>query len=59
MEKITNRYALINSIDDDFGIVFALFLFPSNIRTKVSGVLDSFLSFLRNMKKEKLITCWF
>jgi hypothetical protein len=44
-EEITNPSTLVNLIDDDFGIVFQLFLFVSNIRRKVCGVLDSFLSF--------------
>jgi hypothetical protein len=29
MEKITNPFALVNFIDDDFEIVFHLFLFAS------------------------------
>jgi hypothetical protein len=44
-EKIPNTYALINSMNDDFGIVFQLFFFISNIKMEVCGVLDSFLSF--------------
>jgi hypothetical protein len=30
-------------IDDDFGIVFELSLFASNIKREVCGVLDSFI----------------
>jgi hypothetical protein len=40
MEKITNPFALVNSIDDDFGIAFDLFLFVSMF---VCDVLDSFI----------------
>jgi hypothetical protein len=31
-EEITNPFAPVNLIDDDFGIVFELSLFASNIR---------------------------
>jgi hypothetical protein len=37
-ETIINTYALVNSIDDDFGITFELFLFASNIKMEVCGV---------------------
>jgi len=45
MENFTNPSIPINLIDDDFGIAFELSLFASNIKRKVCGVLDSFLSF--------------
>jgi hypothetical protein len=44
-EETINPYAQVSLIDDDFGIAFELFLFASNIKKKVCGVLDSFLSF--------------
>jgi len=44
-EEITNPSTLVNLIDNDFEITFELSLFNSNIRRKVCGVLDSFLSF--------------
>jgi len=31
-EEITNPFALVNLIDDDYEIAFELFLFTSNIR---------------------------
>jgi hypothetical protein len=43
-EEITNPFALINLIDDDYEIAFELSLFVSNIRRKVCGALDSFFS---------------
>ncbi len=42
-EKIKSPYALVSLINDDFGIVFELFLFVSNIKREVCDVLDSFL----------------
>jgi hypothetical protein len=42
MEEITNPCALVNLIDDDFGIAFDLFFFTS-IRKEVCNVLDSFI----------------
>jgi hypothetical protein len=44
-EEIKNPFAPINLISDDFKIAFELFLFTSNIRREVCGVLDYFLSF--------------
>jgi hypothetical protein len=41
--KFTSPYALVSLIDDDFGIVFKLSLFTSNIKKEVCGVLGSFL----------------
>ncbi len=40
-------------IDDDSRIAFELFLYTSNIKREVCGVLDSFFSFLRNFEKRK------
>jgi len=40
--KITNPSTPIILIDDDFGITFELFLFTSNNRREVCGVLDFF-----------------
>jgi hypothetical protein len=39
-EKITNLVALVNLIDDDYRIIFELYLFVSNIKREVCGVLD-------------------
>jgi hypothetical protein len=41
--KITNPFALVSLIDDDFGIASELYLFVSNIRREVCDVLDSFV----------------
>jgi hypothetical protein len=43
-KEIKNPFALVNSISDDSRITFELFLFTSNIRKEVCGVLDYFLS---------------
>jgi hypothetical protein len=40
-------------MDDDSTIILELFLFTSNIKKKVCGVLDSFLSFLKNYEERK------
>jgi hypothetical protein len=37
-KKVTNP--LVNLIDDDFGIAFKLFLFVTNIKKEVCGVLE-------------------
>jgi hypothetical protein len=53
-EEITNLFALINLINDDYEITFKFILFASNIRKEVCGVLDSFLSFLRKCEKREI-----
>jgi hypothetical protein len=55
-EKITNPFALVNLIDDDFGIASKLFLFASNIKRNVCGVLDFFFFLKENLKKENFTT---
>jgi len=40
-------------MDDDSAITFELSLFAFNIKEKVCGVLDYFLSFLRNYEERK------
>ncbi len=40
-------------MDDDSTITFEMSLFTSNIEKEVCGVLDSFLSFLRNFEERK------
>jgi hypothetical protein len=44
-EEVTNSPTQVNLIDDNFGIIFELFLFAINYKKKVCGVLESFLSF--------------
>jgi hypothetical protein len=51
-EEIANPFALVNLIDDDFGIIFESSLFVSNIRREVCGVLDSFLSLEKKHEKK-------
>jgi hypothetical protein len=55
-KKITNPFALVSLINDDYEITFELSLFASNIRREVCDVLDFYFYFFK-MKKEKLITC--
>jgi hypothetical protein len=38
-------------INDDFGIIFELYLFATNIKKEVCGVLEYFLFKKRNEKK--------
>ncbi len=52
-EEITNPSTLVNLIDDDYGIVFELSLFVSDIRREICGVLDSFLFLKENLGKIK------
>jgi hypothetical protein len=40
-------------MDDDSTIILELSLFTSNIKKEVCGVLDSFLSFLKNYEERK------
>jgi hypothetical protein len=40
-------------IDDDSIVIFELSLLASNIRRKICGVLDSFLSFFKKYEKNK------
>jgi len=40
-------------MDDDFAIILELSLFAFNIKKEVCGVLDSFLSFLKNYEERK------
>jgi hypothetical protein len=40
-------------MDDDCAITLELSLFTSNIKKEICGVLDSFLSFLRNFEEKK------
>jgi len=56
-EEITNPSTPVILIDDDLWIIFELFLFTSNNRREVCGVLDFFFFLKENLKKEKLITC--
>jgi hypothetical protein len=45
-EEVRNPPTLVNLINDDFGIVFELSFCVINMKKKVCGVLESFLSFL-------------
>jgi hypothetical protein len=46
-------------IGDDSRITFELFLFTSNIRREVCGVLDYFLSFQRKYEERKVHNMFF
>jgi hypothetical protein len=41
-EKVTNPFAQVNLIDDDYKIVFKFFIFVINIKKVVCGVLEFF-----------------
>jgi len=41
-------------MDDDFAITLELFLFASNIKKQICGILDSFLSFLGKYEERKV-----
>jgi len=56
-EEITNPSTPVILIEDDSRITFELFLFTSNNRREVCGVLDFLFLFKENLKKEKFITC--
>jgi hypothetical protein len=46
-------------MDDDSTIILELSLFTSDIKKEVCGVLDFFLSFLRNSEKRKAHNMFF
>ncbi len=58
-EEITNPFAPINLTSDDSKITFEFFLFTSNIRREVCGVLDYFLSFQRKYGEIKVHNMFF
>jgi hypothetical protein len=41
-EKVTNPLTQVNLIDDDYEIAFKFFIFVTNIKKEVCGVLESF-----------------
>jgi hypothetical protein len=51
--KIGILSSLEDLIDDDSIVTFELSLLASNIKRKVCGVLDSFISFLKKYEKKK------
>jgi len=55
-KKIGISSSLEDLIDDDSIVTFELSLLASNIKRKVCGVLDSFISFLKKYEKKKHIT---
>jgi hypothetical protein len=58
-EKVGFILVLDKLMDDDFSVAFELFLLASNIKKELCDVLDNFLSFLKNMMKEKITTCFY
>jgi hypothetical protein len=58
-EEIRNPFALVNLIGDDSRITFELFLFTSNIRRAICGVLDYLFSFQRKYEKIKAHNMFF
>lgn len=53
-KKIGISSSLEDLIDDDSIMTFELSLLASNIRRKVCGVLDSFISFLKKYLKKHI-----
>jgi len=47
-----------NLMEEDGNVVYELSCLASNIKKEVVQVLESFLSFLKNMKKERSIICF-
>jgi hypothetical protein len=52
-EESRISFNLEDLINDDFVVALELSLFASNIRKKVRGALDGFLSFFKNYEKNK------
>jgi hypothetical protein len=46
-------------MEEDGNVVYELSCLASNIKNEVVQVLDSFLFFLKTLKKERLIICFF
>ncbi len=57
-EKVEIAPILYNFMDHDSRVAIDLSLLVFNIIKEMCGVLDSFISFFLNMKKEKLTTCF-
>ncbi len=59
--KVTNPFAQVNLIDDDYRIVFELSMFAINIMREIYGIIKSFLFVKKKMKKKNLTTyyVWF
>ncbi len=63
-EEVTKPLAQVSSIDDDFGIVFELYLLAINIEKEICIALKSFILKINKlyiyiyMKKKILITCY-
>jgi hypothetical protein len=55
-EEVTNPFAQVNLIDDDYRIVFELSMFAINIKREIYGIIKFFLFFSENMKKENRTT---
>jgi hypothetical protein len=58
-KKVGFILVLDKLMDDDFSVAFELFLLASNIKKELCDVLDNFLSFFKNMMKEKITTCFY
>jgi hypothetical protein len=58
-EEIRNPFALVNLIGDDSRITFKLFLFTSNSRGEICGVLDYFFFFQRKYEEIKVHIMFF
>jgi hypothetical protein len=58
-EEVTNPSTQVNLINDNFGIAFELFVFASNIKKELCGVLESFFYFERNYEEKKIHNMFF
>lgn len=58
-EKVEILPTLNNLMDDDSRVAIDLSLLVSNIIKEMWGVLDSFISFFKNMKKRKTHNMFF
>jgi hypothetical protein len=59
MEELQNHLSFGNIMDENFRMANELTLLAFNIQEEVYVVLDSFLCFKKNMKKEKHIIFYF
>ncbi len=57
-EEVGIALAIDQLMDDDFAIALEIFLLDFNVKKKLGGMLNFFLSFLKIYEEEKFITCF-
>jgi hypothetical protein len=57
-EEVTKPLAQVNLIDDDYNFFFKFFIFVTNIKKEVCGVLNFIFIFFKIWKKKNLATCY-